>query len=71
MQHAAVTLPSRAEQPPNAPYDPPQPAPQAAAWHRAMKVIGCAPPHAERRPQQRSGAQPERVETRLEPPSVG
>jgi hypothetical protein len=33
----------RSEQPPYAPYDPPQPAPQAAAWHQALKVIGCAP----------------------------
>ncbi len=30
---------------PSAPYDPPQPAPQAAAWRRALKVVGCAPPH--------------------------
>ncbi len=27
------------EQPPLAPYDPPDPAPQAAAWRRALKVI--------------------------------
>ena len=27
------------EQPPLAPYDPPYPAPQAAAWHRALRVI--------------------------------
>jgi hypothetical protein len=30
--------------PPFASYDPPEPAPQAAAWRRALKVIGCAPP---------------------------
>ncbi len=29
---------------PSAPYDPPQPAPQAEAWRRALKVIGCPPP---------------------------
>jgi hypothetical protein len=27
------------EQPPLAPYDPPEPAPQAAAWDRALRVI--------------------------------
>jgi hypothetical protein len=31
------------EQPPMAPYDPPEPAPQAAAWRRALKVIGNTP----------------------------
>ena len=28
---------------PTAPYDPPQPAPQAKAWRRALKVVGCVP----------------------------
>ncbi len=27
------------ERPPLAPYDPPDPAPQAAAWHRALRVV--------------------------------
>ena len=27
------------EQPPFAPHDPPEPAPQAAAWQRALRVI--------------------------------
>jgi hypothetical protein len=27
------------EQPPLAPHDPPKPAPQAAAWQRALRVI--------------------------------
>ncbi len=27
------------EQPPLAPHDPPEPAPQAAAWDRALRVI--------------------------------
>jgi hypothetical protein len=27
------------ERPPLAPYDPPDPAPQAAAWERALRVI--------------------------------
>jgi hypothetical protein len=31
------------EQPPLAPYDPPEPAPQAQAWRRALRVIGCVP----------------------------
>lgn len=31
------------ETPPSAPYDPPQPAPQAKAWRLALKVVGCAP----------------------------
>lgn len=34
----------RNETPPLAPYDPPAPAPQAAAWRQALKVVGCAPP---------------------------
>jgi hypothetical protein len=29
------------ERPPLAPYDPPEPAPQARAWRRALLVIGC------------------------------
>jgi hypothetical protein len=28
------------ERPPLAPHDPPEPAPQAAAWDRALRVIG-------------------------------
>jgi hypothetical protein len=32
------------ERPPLAPYDPPEQAPQAQAWRRALKVIGCTPP---------------------------
>ena len=31
------------ERPPMAPYDPPEPAPQALAWRRALRVIGCVP----------------------------
>ena len=31
------------EQPPLAPYDPPEPAPQALAWRRALLVVGCLP----------------------------
>jgi hypothetical protein len=39
-ENAQVSFGSR-ETPP---YDPPQPAPQAEAWRRALKVIGCPPP---------------------------
>jgi hypothetical protein len=34
-----VPDPPTPEQPPFAPYDPPAPAPQAAAWRRALKVV--------------------------------
>jgi hypothetical protein len=43
MRSENVPSPSSPEGPPHAPYDPPQPAPQAAAWRRALKVIECAP----------------------------
>jgi hypothetical protein len=35
------TVPSQPspEEPPLAPYDPPEPAPQAIAWRRALKVV--------------------------------
>ena len=32
------------ERPPLAPYDPPDPAPQAAAWRRALKVVASVEP---------------------------
>ena len=44
MRSETVPAPRRAERPPLASYDPPKPAPQAAAWRQALKVIGCAPP---------------------------
>ena len=34
-----VPTPSSPERPPLSPYDPPAPAPQAAAWRRALKVM--------------------------------
>ena len=34
-----VPDPPTPEQPPFAPYDPPAPAPQAAAWRRALRVV--------------------------------
>ena len=34
-----VPPPASPERPPLAPHDPPDPAPQAAAWERALRVI--------------------------------
>jgi hypothetical protein len=36
--------PPSPERPPLTPHDPPKPAPQAAAWRRALRVIGYTPP---------------------------
>ncbi len=44
MRSENVPNPPSPERPPLAPYDPPAPAPQAAAWRRALKAIGCEPP---------------------------
>jgi hypothetical protein len=44
MRTENVPMPSSPETPPLAPYDPPAPAPQAAAWLRALKVVGRPPP---------------------------
>jgi hypothetical protein len=41
MRNETVPTPANPETPPLAPHDPPEPAPQAAAWRRALKVIGC------------------------------
>jgi hypothetical protein len=35
----SVPSPPNPEEPPLAPYDPPAPAPQAAAWQRALRVV--------------------------------
>ena len=43
MRSENVPIPQSPERPPIAPYDPPAPAPQAAAWQRALKVVGCLP----------------------------
>jgi hypothetical protein len=40
MRGENVPVPSSPETPPLAPYDPPEPAPQAAAWRQALKVVG-------------------------------
>jgi pimeloyl-ACP methyl ester carboxylesterase len=39
----SVPPPASPEQPPLAPYDPPQPDPQAAAWQRALRVVADEP----------------------------
>jgi hypothetical protein len=44
MRNENVPTPSGPERPPLAPHDHPDPAPQAAAWQRALRVIGCSPP---------------------------
>jgi hypothetical protein len=44
MRSENVPTPPSPERPPLAPYDPPEPAPQAAAWRRALKVVGYKPP---------------------------
>jgi hypothetical protein len=35
----SVPVPQSPEEPPLAPYDPPEPAPQAIAWRRALQVV--------------------------------
>jgi hypothetical protein len=44
MRSENIPVPASPETPPLTPYDPPAPAPQAAAWRRALLVIGHAPP---------------------------
>jgi hypothetical protein len=44
MSNENVPPPTSPETPPLAPYDPPAPAPQAAAWRRALRVVGYLPP---------------------------
>jgi hypothetical protein len=39
LDNESVPTPTSPERPPLAPYDPPDPAPQAAAWRRALKVV--------------------------------
>jgi hypothetical protein len=43
MRSENIPVPPSPERPPLAPHDPPEPAPQAAAWRRALKVIGHTP----------------------------
>lgn len=46
MRNENVPTPASPETPPLAPYDPPAPAPQAAAWRLALKVVGAGPRRA-------------------------
>lgn len=39
MRNESVPPPPSPERPPLAPYDPPDPAPQAEAWRRALEVV--------------------------------
>ena len=43
MRGENIPVPPSPERPPLAPHDPPDPAPQAAAWQRALRVIGYTP----------------------------
>lgn len=43
MRLEQVPVPPSPERPPLAPHDPPEPAPQAAAWRQALLVIGAHP----------------------------
>jgi hypothetical protein len=45
LNESVPTTPSP-ERPPLAPYDPPDPAPQAEAWRRALKVVARAEPRS-------------------------
>ena len=40
MRNENVPIPPSPERPPLTPHDPPEPAPQAAAWRRAIRVVG-------------------------------
>jgi hypothetical protein len=48
MRTENIPIRNSTETPPLAPHDPPDPAPQAAAWRRALRVVGCAPPKEHR-----------------------
>ena len=39
MRNENIPVQPSPEQPPLAPYDPPDPAPQAEAWRRAIRVV--------------------------------
>jgi hypothetical protein len=46
----SVPPPASPERPPLAPHDPPDPAPQAAAWDRALRVIFMETTHSSGEP---------------------
>jgi hypothetical protein len=39
IHNESIPVPASPERPPLGPYDPPDPAPQADAWRRALKVV--------------------------------
>jgi hypothetical protein len=49
MRTENIPIPASPERPPLAPYDPPDPAPQAAAWRLAIRVIKKTPSSRESR----------------------
>lgn len=50
MRTENIPTPLSPERPPLAPHDPPEPAPQAEAWRRALRVVEHSePPSAPRR----------------------
>jgi hypothetical protein len=56
IHNESVPVPQSPEEPPLAPYDPPEPAPQAIAWRRALRVVaGDAARRAALRPKARIG----------------
>jgi hypothetical protein len=48
MRDETVPNPPNPAEPPIAPHDLPEPAPQAAAWRRALKVVSSSTPRATR-----------------------
>jgi hypothetical protein len=56
MRSENVPNPPNPTQPPLAPHDLPEPAPQAAAWRRALRVVASSAPRASHnRPIETSG----------------
>lgn len=54
MRNENQPTPQSPEQPPLAPYDPPEPAPQAEAWRTALRVVFHAPAREQRMAKSRS-----------------
>lgn len=55
MRFESIPVPPSPERPPLAPYDPPDPAPQADAWRRALKVVARREPRKNALANPRSG----------------
>jgi hypothetical protein len=57
MRFESIPIPPSPERQPLAPYDPPDPAPQAEAWRRALRVVARqAPRHSAGLGNTRSGS---------------